>query len=263
MKTCILYKINRLYEQNRCKFFFSGNKMDVQETKFSKNLNDSRLYITQHSNLEEMLLMITTSTMSGMFGTKTEKKNCMNDTLKILNFQKSEQEKGNTNVEEPESVKKLKENAMKICSNYNIYMRNLCKETCKFILENHNSLSQLIEKSKEDLQSLKNIKEKYRGINDTIVSDAYNEKILTLLKQFEEDVNFIKQKKQEFLVDRTEITEEMKNFQSNIFSLYKEVPMEALVNVKNSYEYDFYEIEKNVCKLFEEYLVKWSNSLLI
>tara|TARA_B100001989_G_C24541977_1_gene468169 strand:+ start:1444 stop:2157 length:714 start_codon:yes stop_codon:yes gene_type:complete len=236
--------------------------MDVQETTFSKKLNDSRLYITQHSNLEEMLLMITTSTISGMFGTKTEKKNCMNDTLKILNFKKSEQEKGDTNVEEPESVKKLKEDAMTICSNYNIYMRNLCKESCKFILDNHNSLSQLIEKSKEELQSLQQIKEKYRGINNKIVDDAYNEKVLSLMKQFEEDVDFIKQKKHEISVDRTEITEEMKTFQSNIFSLYKNVPLEALINVKNSYEYDFYEIEKNVCQLFEEYLVKWSKSLL-
>lgn len=237
--------------------------MNLESTSFSKKLNDSRLYITQHSNLEEMLSMIISSTMSGMFGTKTEKKNCMNDTLKILNFQKNIKEKeSNSNIEEPDSVKKLKEDAMMICSNYNIYMRNFCKEICKFILDNHNSLSHLIEKSKEDLESLHLVKEKYRGINNKIVDDAYNEKVLSMMKQFEEDVNSIKQKKHEFLVDRTEITQEMKKFQSNIFSLYKEVPIESLISLINSYEYDFYDIEKNVCKLFEEYLVKWSKSLL-
>jgi len=239
--------------------------MNVEQTNFSKKLNDSRLYITQHSNLEEMIQMITLSTMSGMFGTKLEKKNCMNDTLKILNFQKSEHEKEEVKEqvkEDPEPVKKLREEAMTICSNYNIYMRNLYKEACKFVLENHNSLNKLIEKSKEDLELIQSIKEKYRGVNEKIVDDAYNEKILSMMKQFEEDVNFIKLKKHEFLVDRTEITEEMKKFQSNIFSLYKEVPMEGLINVKKSYEYDFYQIEKNVCKIFEDYLLKWSKSLI-
>lgn len=141
-------------------------------------------------------------------------------------------------------------------------MRNLCQETCKFIINNHNSLSKLIENSKEELQSLKNIKEKYRGINKKIVDDAYNEKVLTVMKQFEENVELIKKRKFELPDDRTEITEEMKKFQSNIFSLYKELPTETLINVKCYYEYDFYEIEKNVCKIFEEYLVKWSKSLL-
>ena len=235
--------------------------MDLEDKKFTKNLNDSRLYITQHSNLEEILLIIISSTMTGMFGTKMEKKNCINDTLKILNFKKNEGETVETTIEEPDSVKKLKEDAMTICSNYNIYMRNLFNEGCKFILDNHNELSRLVEKSREDLQSLKTVREKYIGVNEKIVDDAYNEKVLSMMKQFEEGVKFIKDKKHSFSVDRTSITEEMKRFQSNIFSLYKKVPMETLINLKNSYEYDIYEIEKSVCKIFEEYLLKWSKSL--
>lgn len=242
-------------------------EMESKESQFSKHLKDSRLYITQHSNLEEMLLMTIASTLTGMFGTKTDKKNCMNDTLKILNFSKdileTDIETTNTEAkEEPESIKKLKEKSMKLCSDYNIYMRNLYTEGCNFILENHKSLKQLIEKSKEDLQSLEAVKEKYRGINRKIVDDAYNERILTLMKKFEQDINFIKEKKHTISADRTDITERMKSFQSDIFSLYNNVPMESLVNVRRLYEQDFYEIEKNVCKLFEEYLVKWSESLL-
>ena len=237
--------------------------MEAKEPQFSKHLKDSRLYITQHSILEEILLMTITSTLSGMFGTKTDKKNCMSDTLKILNFSKNILE---TNIEitteEPESIKKLKENSMKLCSDYNIYMRNLYTEGCNFILENHNSLKQLIEKSKEDLQSLETVKEKYREINKKVVDETYNETILKLMNKFEQDISFIKEKKHTFSVDRTDLTERMKSFQSDIFSLYNNVPMESLVDIIKSYEQDFYEIEKSVCKLFEEYLVKWSESLL-
>ena len=266
MKTCFTNKFlvkKDNYSNNLLKLFFVFKKMEAKEPQFSKHLKDSRLYITQHSNLEEMLLMTITSTLSGMFGAKTDKKICMNDTLKVLNFSKNILETDiEITTEEPESIKKLKEKSMKLCSDYNIYMRNLYTEGCNFILENHNSLKQLIEKSREDLQSLETVKEKYRGINKQIVDDAYNERILTLMKKFEQDINFIKEKKHTFSVDRSDLTERMKSFQSDIFSLYNNVPMESLVNVKQSYEQDFYEIEKNVCKLFEEYLVKWSESLL-
>ena len=98
-------------------------------------------------------------------------------------------------------------------------------------------------------------------MNDKVVDSLYREKVLMMMKQFEEDVALIKEKKNNFVVDRTDITKQMKKFQSDVFSLYITVPMETLINVKKSYEYDFYEIEKNVCKLFEEYLVKWSKSL--
>ena len=230
---------------------------------FSNNFNDSKLYITKFSNLEEIIPMVVSSTLSGMVGTKENKKNCINDTLKILNFRRHELEsrREETIEEEPDSIKSLKEESMLLCSNYNTYMRSLCTEGCNFITENHNILNELIESSKKNLDSVIIVKEKYRGINDEILEDAYNERILSMQKKFEEDVKSVKEKKFECSMKREEITEQMNKCQSKIFSLYKNVDMEKLLNAKKSYEYDFYEIEKSICKLFEEYLVKWSKSL--
>tara|TARA_B100000214_G_scaffold194009_2_gene140414 strand:- start:124 stop:846 length:723 start_codon:yes stop_codon:yes gene_type:complete len=237
----------------------------VQNTTVCNKLKDARLYITQYSQLEELLNEITNTTTRGMFGSAEEKKDCMRDALKFLNFTRTMKPLSTFEEEEvlPDKAKTLKEETMIFCVEYKNYLKNLCVESCSFIIENHNILKELIENTKNNLDALKNVKERYKYRNSELVETEYNTRVLSLMEEFENSLKSVRSKKFTHTMDRNELTTMCKKIQSDFLSLDKTINSNILFSIKDSYESDFYDIEKEVCVMFEEYLKKWSNSLLL
>lgn len=231
------------------------------DTKF----NDTRLYITQHSKLEEILPMITHSTLKGMFGNTEDKQEAMRDSLKVLNFNKEDIVLP-VNLDDDDKMsndlKELKEQTMTLCAEFREYLKHTCIESCNFILENHNLLKELINNSEAGLESLKKVRTKYMYRNAQVVEEQYNTRVLSLSQTFENDVKFIKGKKFNPSVERSNITNKSRMVQTNLLKLYKSEPSAHLLQVIHSYEQDIYNVEKETCQLFGDYLQKWSASLL-
>lgn len=237
----------------------------------NKNMKDARLYITQYSRLEELLDATTNATLQAMFGDKPPKKNAIRETIKILSFTKEIEEEEcyrnseNTDQEIDKGNKildALTSKYMKFISEYEEYMTAYCKDVCWFIIENHDTINKLINDTDENLRELESVKKRYMNQDQDFVRREYKTQILTLREHFEANLKKIKDKKFSLQHDRLNISNSCKQLQNSILDLYNKVDNKELLKVKYCYERDFYQVEKKICKLFENQVQHWHNSLL-
>lgn len=237
----------------------------------NKNMKDARLYITQYSRLEELLDATTSATLQGMFGDKPQKQNAIRETIKILSFTKEiEEEEYYRNIENTDQeinqgiqiLDTLTSNYMKFITEYEEYMTAYCKDVCWFLIENHDTINKLINDTNENLRELESVKERYMNQDQDFVRREYKTHILTLREKFESELKKIKDQKFLLQHDRLDITNSCKQLQNSILDLYKRVDNKELLKIKYFYELDFYEVEKKICKLFENQVQHWHNSLL-
>ena len=235
----------------------------VKENLHKQEFLDTRLYITLHSPLEELIASIPKTTVKGMFQGINEKQDAMKEALKIFYFEKTIDDKYcKEPTEVSDDMDMLKEKSMLYCSEMREYLKSLCKEACRFVVSNHDSMQEILNNSERDLNALKTVRQKYIYRNSLVVDKEYNERILSLSKKFEDEM--LKITNQEFCprVQREDISRKGKDLQRLFLELSKKIPKKEIRHVKYSHEQDFYEIEKEISKMFETYAEKWSNSLV-
>lgn len=234
----------------------------VKEDFNKDNFLDTRLYLTLHSPLEELLLSIPKTSLNGMFQKKSYRNDVIKDILKIINFSKTLEDRYKELDENSEEYNILREKSMLFCANMRNYLESLCKESSKFITDCNDSIKKLINSSDDELIKLKCIKQRYSSINTRLVSNEYNEHILSLSKKFESELSEIKNREFNFNCKRDDLSIKGKELQNMFLEYSKKLSKKEINNLKYYYETDFYGIEKDVSKLFGNYAEKWTDSLV-
>jgi hypothetical protein len=253
-----------LYKNNLNMESFKDTKVVVvKDSLHQQDFLDTRLYITLHSPLEELLASIPKTTVKGMFQGRDEKQVAMKDALKIFTFQKTIDDKY---CKEPtecsDDMNMLKEKSMLYCADVREYLKLLCKEACRFVVSGHDSMQLIINNSERDLNALRVVRQKYIYRNSRVVDKEYNDRILSLSTKFEDDLSQITSNEFCPHLQREEISKKGKELQILFLEFSKTIPKKEIRYIKYSHEHDFYGIEQEISKLFETYADKWSNSLL-